>query len=662
MSVPDFLLPVKQTFGVTFPMLMIFVTGIIVFTLSRLALCLWKKERVSNAKGWKPIFVSGLRMDVVSACYVIILPCLLAPLFIGVPYVGPAIELFLRVWFTIGLWLIVYMEVATPMFIEEYNVRPNRFFVEYLIYPKEVFSMLWTGYKLALALAAVISVATLYFGWQYTGYLLEGLHSPAWYWRPVLALGTVALCVLGARSSLGHRGVNPSSVAFSTDNLMNDLVLNSTYSLLYAIKLMRRVIDAANFYPEMSDAAVVKSMQNNSQLPTHKFKHPELPTLAYREASSTGKPKNIVILLQESLGARFVGGLGGMPLTPNLDKLMKESWNFTRMYATGTRSIRGIEAVTTSFLPTPANAVVKLPKSQNNFYSLAQTLKTEGYQTQFVYGGESHFDNMKSFMLGNGFVNIQDITKFDNPEFVGSWGVCDEDLYNKAHEQFSQFAEESDKPFFSLVFTTTNHSPFEYPKDKIDLYNKPAGTCENAVKYSDYALGKFLEKAKNSSYWADTIFVVVADHDARVEGDQIVPIDNFHIPAVIFGGGVGPYEDSRLASQIDLPPTLLSLAGVSAHHPMTGHDFTKEVDSNKRRAVMQYHQSFLWLNEDHHAVVFQPEREAMTFKYESKGHTLSEYNVPAAEVETANAMALWASLCYKQDFYQWDKIEAAIRA
>lgn len=179
-----------------------------------------------------------------------------------------------------------------------------------------------------------------------------------------------------------------------------------------------------------------------------------------------------------------------------MDKLINEGWAFTRMYATGTRSVRGIEAVTTGFSPTPARSVVKLGKSQNNFFSIAGLLKTQQYHTQFIYGGESHFDNMKSFFLGNGFVDMQDLPTFSNPKFVGSWGASDEDLFNKADEQFTQMAKEG-KPFFSLVFTSSNHSPFEYPDGVITQYNEPKQTVENAVKYADYALGQFVEKAKN---------------------------------------------------------------------------------------------------------------------------------------------------------------------
>ncbi|MBD1572260.1 LTA synthase family protein [Vibrio sp. S17_S38] len=649
----------KQLLGVLFPIIAVFIAGLIILTTSRIALCIWKKDRVKKSNGLKTILISGLRMDVVTLCYLLILPSLLTCLFTGFEAISGVWLTALRIWFVAGLWLLVYMEISTPTFIEEYDVRPNRFFVEYLIYPKEVMSMLWTGYKLELFLGFIVTVLTLYFGWMFSGAIVSDISSPAWYWRLPLGLVAVALCVLGARSSFGHRGINPSMIAFSNDNLMNDFALNSTYSVLYAIKLMRTEEDSSKYYPKMEHDKVVDLIQKSTHVEQSQYTHQELPTLVRRPASYKGKPKNIVILLQESLGSRFVGGLGGLPLTPNLDEIIKESWYFTRLYATGTRSIRGIEAVTSGFSPTPANAIVKLPKGQQDFYTIAQTLSHNGYHTQFIYGGESHFDNMKGYCLGNGFTDIQDLPTFIKPQFVGSWGACDEDLYEKAHQQFTEL-NKSDKPFFSFVFTTTNHSPFEYPEGKIEPYNSPAATRENTVKYSDFAFGEFIKQAKASDYWDDTIFVVVADHDSRVSGDQSIPADYFKIPAIIFGGGVEAKQDDRIASQIDLPPTLLSLAGIDNFGPMIGHDLTQDIETSKLRAMMQFHNTFAWMNNDNQAVVFQANKPVETYQYDTQTHDLNPMTLSQDIIDTANANALWGSLAYRNDYYHWGKVKLSM--
>ncbi|WP_084643912.1 LTA synthase family protein [Ferrimonas futtsuensis] len=640
----------RRRTGLLYPIVSAMGVALLVMTLSRAGLALWQSDRVTAAEGWSTLFLSGLRVDLSALSYLFILPALVTVLFAGSGTVGRRILQCLRLFLVVALWFVVFMELATPSFILEYDVRPNRLFYEYLNYPQEVFGMLWSGYKLELFIGFVVSNLTLWLAWVWSGNWIENLKTPRWYWRPLLALLVVIIGVGGARSSLGHRPLNPALVAYTTDPLMNDLVLNSAYSMAFALKQAESEDSAFDYYPNMGRQEIIRRVRAAVSLDSSEFVSGAFPTLANHRASFRGKPKNLVILLQESLGARYVGGLGGLPLTPNLDKLIEQGWNFNRMYATGTRSVRGIEAVTTGFSPTPARAVVKLNDSQRNFFSIADLLRSHGYHTQFIYGGESHFDNMKSFFLGNGFVDMQDFPTFEPLNFKGAWGASDEDLYIKAHQQFTKLHDEG-KPFFSLVFTSSNHSPFDYPKGRIQPYNQPDQTRENAAKYSDWALGQFMTKARESEYWKDTLFLVVADHDSRTYGDKLVPISHFRIPAVIVGEGIEPRQDDRLASQVDLAPTLLSLMGISDQHPMIGHDLTREVPRQKLRAMMQFYKNFAWMNEDNEVVIYTPERQAMGFRYDPETSCLTPMALPREMERTALANALWGSLAYYQGLY-----------
>ncbi len=641
---------VKRFLGPLYPLVSASIAILCLFALSRIALSIWHFDRVSEAEGWTNILLSGLRIDLASLGYLFVLPALLASLISGDHLIGRVWNWVLRLWITGGLWLVVYMEAATPPFIMEYDLRPNRLFVEYLIYPKEVFSMLWSGYKLELALGFIVSVTTVIVGWKWSRTLVTDLSYPRWYWRPFIALFVVALCVMGARSTLGHRPLNPAMVAFAADPLVNDLTLNSSYSVIFAAKQMGAEASAFEFYPKMEQQEIVKQIQSSMNVEARNFVGGDKPTLAKHYASYQGPKKNIVILLMESHGAQYVKSLGGIDTSPNMDKLISEGWAFTRMYATGTRSVRGIEAVTTGFSPTPARAVVKLGKSQTNFFSIANLLKANQYHTQFIYGGESHFDNMKSFFLGNGFVDMQDFPTFSNPRFVGSWGASDQDLFTKADQQFAQMSDQH-KPFFSLVFSSSNHSPFEYPDGVIEPYNQPKQTVENAIKYADFALGEFVEKAKHSKYWDNTIFAVIADHDARTYGSEPVPIKNFRIPAVIFGGGIEPKLDDRLVSQIDLVPTLLSLAGINSENPMIGHDLTKDVPVEKQRALMQRDKNYAWMTADNDVVVIQPEKGISTYKYHPEDGTMAAASVANNIVTIAHANAMWGNLAFDNNYY-----------
>ncbi|EHA1123521.1 LTA synthase family protein [Vibrio navarrensis] len=640
----------KANSGPLQPILAFAIVALGLLTASRVLLAVWQADRVSAAEGWLNLIVQGIRVDIATLSWLFILPALLAALFPVQGIFGKIWRILLRLWLVAGLWILVYMEIATPPFIMEYDLRPNRLFVEYLIYPKEVFSMLWSGYKLELFIGLIGSVATLWFGWKWSEKVTAQTQQVKWRWRPVLAVAVIILGVLGARSSLGHRPLNPAMVAFSSDPLVNDLVLNSAYSVFFAINNMKSERSAVQFYGKMDTKRVIELVKQSSA--KENYLPGSLPTLNFNPATHQGKKKNLVILLQESLGSRFVGGLGGLPLTPNLDQLLKEGWSFTQMYATGTRSVRGIEAVTTGFPPTPSRAVVKLSKSQTGFFTIADLLQKQGYHTQFIYGGEAHFDNMKSFFLGNGFEQIVDEPQYDNPEFKGSWGVSDEDLYTKADQEFTRLNQQG-KPFFSLVFTSSNHSPFEYPAGKIEPYDAQFNTRNNAVKYSDYALGTFFDKAKKSDYWDNTVFIIIADHDARVYGSQLVPVEHFHIPALILGKDIAPREDDRLANNLDMPPTLLSLIGVDATTPMIGRDLTKPLAREDERAMMQFDKNFGYLTRDS-LVVFSPGEKVSTYQYNFADKTLTPKDATPEDIERAKAHALLGSMAYKYNWYSAD--------
>ncbi|WP_071912460.1 LTA synthase family protein [Aeromonas sp. SCS5] len=650
----------KQRLGPFWPFAVFCALALGSLTLSRIALGIWQLERVDAVAGWQEMLQQGIRVDFATICWLWGVPAMFTLLLAGPHTIGRGWMQLMRVWLTVGLWLMLFLEISTPSFVTEYGVRPNRLYVEYLIYPKEVLSMLWAGRKAELLLAVVFSGAVLTGGWWLSGRLLRDLTFPRWYWRPAFALLILAIGFLGARSSLGHRALNPAMVAFADDPLVNALTVNSAYSLFFAIKQMGDEEDASQFYGKMTDKQIIEIVRQESGRAAHEFSSDTLPSQTFNEASYGGKPKNLVILLQESLGAQFVGSLGGLPLTPNIDALSQQGWAFEQLYATGTRSVRGIEAVLTGFTPTPAQAVVKLGKSQTNFFTIADLLKQRGYDTSFIYGGESHFDNMRSFFLGNGFTNIVEQKDFTNPVFKGSWGASDEDLMAKADETFRELHKQG-KPFFSLVFSSSNHDPFEFPDNRIALYEQPKQTRNNAAKYADYAIGEFFKKARNSEYWKDTLFLVIADHDSRVSGASLVPIPRFHIPGVIVGDGIAPKKDPRIVSQIDMAPTLLSLMGISADYPMLGKDLTRMPADWPGRAIMQYDKNFA-LMRGQDVVILQPERPAEGYRYDDATETLTPVAQPAAMKEATLGLALWGSLAYQKGLYRTAKDERTAAA
>lgn len=624
-----------------------YVTGLLILSLSRLALMLWQYERVAASGGLDELLLLGVRADCIQMGYLALPMLLLLPVFWLRPLRrwGATIQ---RIWFVGALTFVAFMEVATPAFIMQYDLRPNRLFVEYLTYPQEVFSMLWGGFAewlTAGAIALTVVCALLL-------KLSRRLRAPERFTSSALIVWPVllVLMVLGVRSTLDHRPANPALFAVTGDALVNDLVISSAYSVAYALYSMRHEADAGLIYGEGTLAEVMQKVRQDDYLADKEFPFEAYPTVHYNQASrSYAQPKNIVVILEESLGATFVEKLNGIPVTPELDALSEQGWWFENLYATGTRSVRGIEAIITGFLPTPARSVVKLPLSQQGFFTYADLLARQGYFTEFMYGGETHFDNMQRFFVGNGFASVRGVDAIANPVFMGSWGASDEDLFNSAHARFEALNAQA-RPFFSLVFTSSNHEPFEFPDGRIELYAEPKQRVENAVKYADFALGEFFRKAQQSSYWEDTIFLVVADHDTRVYGDELVPVSKFRIPGLILGGSIEPRTISAVTSQIDLLPTVVSLAGVSAWTASLGQDLSDASQPPADRAMMQFGSNFAWLQGNDMAIV-TPNDDFTGVLDPQQQRFQADASVQSKLLDSATAHAILPSLLYQQQAY-----------
>lgn len=633
------------------PFLIVFLLGVVQLSLFRLGLSLWHADAVSTADGWGRVFLFGLRVDLATMCMFLGLTALLYLLLPAGWVRRRSVHVMFAAWLTLALALPFMLELATPPFMAEYGLRPNRLFIEYLAYPKEVASTLIKGHPLALLLATLLDALVLWFGFRWIRTLLRH-HPPmsgGWGVRCVAAVVIVFMTALGIRSTLGHRPMNPALVAFSSDATVNSLPLNSFYSVAYAVRdWMRRDPGSRIYDATTPDDAVAAAMREEVARAGGELVSGNLPLEVRWPAVHQGKPRNLVIVLEESLGAQFIGSLGGLPLSPNYDRLVQEGWAFERLYATGTRSVRGIEAVVSGYTPTPSLAVVKRPKSQQDFFTLASLLHRHGYDTTFYYGGESHFDNMRGFFLGNGFTRVIDENDYPDPDFRGSWGVSDEDLFRRADAEFRAL-HAAGKPFFGFVFTSSNHDPFEFPDGRIALYEQPKATRNNAAKYADHALGVFFELARHSEYWADTVFLVVADHDSRALGQSLVPVDNFHIPGLILGADIPARRDGRLVSQIDLPPTLLSLIGIDDPTPMLGQDLNR--DNTGGRVLMQYDNNFAWMS-DEGVTILRPGQEPVQFHH-VPGQALKRIGVASSEQATrARNDALWGTVAYERGWHR----------
>ena len=621
--------------------------SILVFlSLSRAGLMTWQWDRVMNSGDLVHLLVSGVRMDIVLVSQIMLLPIFTLILLPKNLLCSLLFRRLVLLWCAAWSYIIVFMELVTPAYMGFFETRPGRIFFEYLDHPQEVSSLVYGAYLptaiIGLGLPAIIALLIL----KKLRFDRYRFNFPPFY-RFFVLVPMLLMLSLGARSTLGHRPVNPSTFAESKDQLVNELFLNSTYSLLYSIYSLRHEDSGDSGLPEIESAEVIRSFQHISAVPVDNYLNQQTTHHRFGNNSKPSAPKNIVIIVEESLGARFVGSLGGFPLTPNLDEWSSKGLWLTNLYATGIRSARGLEAIVSGFPPSSSRSVLKLGKSQGNFYTMAHTLSDLGYRNHFIYGGEGHFDNMKGFFLSNGFDTTVDINDYENFEFKGTWGVSDEDLFNRAH---SIMLEEQD-PFFTLIFTSSFHSPYEFPDGKIKLVDEKKNTKHNGVKYADYALGQYLKKASQSKYWKDSIFLIVADHDERPRGRSLVPIESYHIPGLIIADGLTPRHFDKVTSHIDLLPTLLSLANVSGTAPFVGQDFLSIPPDQPGRAVMQFGKNHAYMEGDN-VIIHQPGRAAEQYQYANK--TLTPTTLQQA---LARKALIWASLpgvLYREGLYTPD--------
>lgn len=634
------------------PVFNFLIIGLLITTLSRFFLFLLFHDRVVETENYGYVFPIGLRMDIILLSYLLFLPTLIITLLPN--SLVEKSSRFLNIYFIFFLVILFFLELATPNFINQYDTRPNKLFVDYLIYPKEVIGMLYKSFLPSIIFTVVVLLIFTYvlirfrtklFGIRFTAYRAKLMLFPL----------VAFLLFFGARSSLTSiRPINASNALFSVDQLTNCLALNSFYTVAFAIYSIKNEGNSEKMYGKMDFNEALARVKKYMNVDNKDFVDSGFPLLHLQQSDTLlEKPYNVVIILEESLGAEYVGSLGGLPLTPEFDKLTKEGVLFTNLYATGTRSVRGIEAVVTGFLPSPSESVVKLSNSQTDFYSIASLLKEKGYDTSFIYGGMANFDNMASFFNGNGFDTILDEDDFKPEEsvFHGTWGWSDEDVMAKANAYFKSL---NNKPFVSLIFSSSNHEPFEYPDGRIEQHDAQKNTVNNAIKYADYSIGKFFELAKKEPYYKNTIFIVIADHNTRTYGKHLVPIHKFHIPALIIGPTIPrgqKYE--KLCSQIDIQPTVLGKIGMDLVTPLPGRNLFTLPENVKGRAIMQFHtiNAFRIENE---VLIMQPDKQPLQFQIKNDT-VFRSVKLNKEFAKDALGHVVTASYLYKQRKYTLKK-------
>ncbi len=504
------------------------------------------------------------------------------------------------VWIA-GLVFVAFIEYY---FFAEFDSRFNLVAVDYLMYPTEVIGDIEAEYPLTALLiaAASIGAASLFLlrrplvQFDSISTLRSRTHAFAGYLLALLA------CVFF---------LDTSFLAHSSNRLANEVAINGASSFFRALRTSE--LDYRAFYRSRDAQDNLRRLTRQLVAGGGTLEPMAMNPLNRSFAAKPGLGRfNIVIVMEESLGSEFSKLFdGARDLTPNLDRIAQKGLWFSNAYSSGTRTVRGLEAITASFPPTPAESIVRRPGNEN-VATLGKVLRSAGYSTSFLYGGRGYFDNMNAFFSGNGY-EVIDQTQISRVRFQNIWGVSDEDLFDKAIEHFDELAAR-DKPFLAQIMTTSNHKPFTF-RSGVPGVPPTGGGREAGVRYADFALGYFLQQARRHAWFERTIFVVVADHGARVYGRVEIPLKTYEIPLIMWSPGhIAPRRVDTLTGQIDIAPTLLGLLGMQYTAPFFGQDVL--APSAAPRIALFNHNFDVALYRDGQLAVLGLQKQSSTYTYE----------------------------------------------
>jgi len=622
-----------------------------IFLLTRGVLLIAHADEFSG--NYLSVFVTGALYDLTFLAYAALPLGLYLALCPTSLWRSRAHQMLLQVVLTASLFLMLFVAVAEWLFWDEFGVRFNFIAVDYLVYSKEVLDNIRESYPLPSLLGSVALAAVL-LSLLLRKPLMKSLSAPIANPRQRLA-GAAALATLCVVAVLLVDQQFPRNTGGNA--YQRELASNGPYQFFAAFR--NNELDYGQFYATLGADDAGAQMRQELAAANARLDSRE-PEDIRRHISASGPQRkpNIILVTIESLSAKYMGSNGGPGnLTPNLDALRQQSLYFNNFYATGTRTDRGLEAITLSIPPTPGRSIVKRIGRESGYASLGQQLAAVGYDPVFVYGGRGYFDNMNAFFSGNGY-RIVDQSSVDESEisFKNAWGMADEDLYRQALK-LADADHAASQPFFLQLMTTSNHRPYTYPDGRIDI---PSGDGrEGAVKYTDHAIAQFLREARGKPWFDNTLFVFVADHTAGSAGKEDLPVRNYQIPLWIYAPKlVEPGENPTLASQIDLAPTLLGLLNLSYTSTFFGRDLLKGDALPPRVLIGNYQHLGLFDGKD--LAILSPRGELRVHE-DALGNS-RERNVGEDNSLVRRAIAYYQSAAhgFSQGLLAWKPVEQGV--
>jgi phosphoglycerol transferase MdoB-like AlkP superfamily enzyme len=614
-------------------------SALALWTLLRVALWLATGPELAGWDNVPGVFARGLWFDLATLAFALA-PWLVASAILPDRWRGARIVVALRwalLWLTIAALL--FGAVAEWVFWAEFSTRFNFIAVDYLVYTHEVIGNIRESYPVPAILAAIGAAAL--------GIVILIARRARLASQPLGGRKRLALALLGVALPAGSLAVaSVDQMGGSGNAYAEELAGNGLFTFWAAFR--RNELDYDRFYRTIDQAKaddILLSLGVEREPLGEALKPHEAENRQRQIGPFTRRPRNVVLISVESLSAEYLGVYGNPKgLTPRLDRLAAEGLRFDRFFATGTRTVRGLEALSLGVPPVPGQSIVRRPGNEH-LATVGEFLEHQGFHVSFVYGGYGYFDNMNAYFKGNDYA-IVDRSDFPRESIVfeNVWGVADEVLFANAISVFDK-AGAAGKPFFSHIMTTSNHRPFTYPDGRIDIAS-PGGR-EGGVKYTDFAIGEFIEKARGKPWFADTLFIITADHCASVAGKSRLPVERYRIPLILYAPGmVPPGVNSRLASQVDIPPTILDLLGANGDDHFFGQGLFEE-DHLPARAFVSNYQELGYYKGDRLTVLL-PKRKVEAFRIDPATFAATPAEPDPRLVDEAIAYYQTASRAFRQ--------------
>lgn len=396
------------------------------------------------------------------------------------------------------------------------------------------------------------------------------------------------------RGGIQSRPLRSTEAIHSQNGFLNNLPLNGVFTTLMDLK--STAISPNLKLPHSESLAIVK---DEIDYPGANFIDDRYPILRETKETRPGTPPNIVIILLESWTGKFIrpngsGMIEGKELTPNFNSLVATGKYFPHFFATGGRTTNGLLSILTGIPDRPGITVIRTHQVLGNFGGLGTVLKQAGYSTLFVHGGDIGFDNMSFLFPHWGFDTIvgREEMRQKNEYTSGAWGYFDEDVLDELQKRMSA----TKPPFLAISLTLTTHYPYEVPKKDFEIFPNSVQDYDyfNTYHYSDWALGKFMEKVRKSPYFDNTIFVFVADHTHH---RNLNPYEDRNIPLLLYSPKyIKPGIDARISSQLDVLPTILGLVGKKLKFAAMGRDLLSDREEGK--AYFAFSSVIGWIEND----------------------------------------------------------------